>query len=180
LVAALKEYPDLVFEGHSSDYQTAANLAKMVDDKIAILKVGPSLTYAYRQGLFALAMIEREMFTGIKPLSDFIAVLEEMMLNEPKYWEKYYHGSENKKRLARKYSFSDRSRYYLPVPAIEDRIDVLMDNFKDETIPLTLLSQYLPVQYQKVRAGELDNEAESLLKDVIGVYVDCYLQAIKR
>ena len=180
LITALRDYPTLVFEGHSTDYQTTDGLKKMVDDGIAILKVGPALTYAYREGLFALTLVEKELFGGRKQLSDFVAVLEEMMLNEPKYWEKYYHGSEDKKKLARKYSFSDRVRYYLPIPAIEDRIEVLLDNFKDEVIPLTLLSQYLPLQYAKVRKGELENEVESLLKDFIGEYVNAYLAAIKR
>ena len=34
----------------------------MVEDGIAILKVGPALTFALREGLFALEQIERELY----------------------------------------------------------------------------------------------------------------------
>ena len=54
----LKEYPNLVFEGHSTDYQSKFKLKEMVEDGVAILKVGPALTFALREGLFALSLIE--------------------------------------------------------------------------------------------------------------------------
>ena len=31
-----------------------------------------------------------------------------------KYWRKYYSGDESQQQFKRKYSFSDRSRYYWP------------------------------------------------------------------
>ena len=43
LCSALKEYPEVCFEGHSTDYQSAECLKSMVQDGIAILKVGPAL-----------------------------------------------------------------------------------------------------------------------------------------
>ena len=36
LAAAIKEIPDLVFEGHSTDYQTKIKLREMVEDGVAI------------------------------------------------------------------------------------------------------------------------------------------------
>ena len=80
---------------------------------------------------------------------------------------------------ARKYSFSDRIRYYLPNPQVEMAIQQLMHNFGDQPIPLTLLSQYLPIQYHRIRAGQLQNHALELIKDVIRVTLDDYLYAIK-
>ena len=62
LVAALGQYPQIVFEGHSTDYQTDVKLKEMVEDGIAILKVGPALTFAMREGLVALNYIENELF----------------------------------------------------------------------------------------------------------------------
>ena len=50
----LKEFPDICFEGHSTDYQTATDLYNMVTDGSAILKVGPALTYGLREALFSL------------------------------------------------------------------------------------------------------------------------------
>ena len=47
LSAALSEHPGLVFEAHSTDYQSPQALARMVQDHFAILKVGPWLTFAF-------------------------------------------------------------------------------------------------------------------------------------
>jgi D-tagatose-1,6-bisphosphate aldolase subunit GatZ/KbaZ len=178
LCQALKAYPNLVFEGHSTDYQTPDCLRQMVEDGIVFLKVGPALTFALREGLFALSMIEKELLqhTG-KPLSNFIEVLEEAMLQEPKHWEKHYHGDETKKRLARKYSFSDRCRYYLPQEAVTQAVDLLFANLEAVEIPLSMLSQYMPIQYTKVRRGELANQPRELVKDRIINCIDEYLSA---
>ena len=84
LTAVLKEYPSLIFEGHSTDYQTPQKLREMVEDGIAILKVGPALTFALREGLLALEQIERVLFEGKDIwLSGFASVLENAMLNTP-------------------------------------------------------------------------------------------------
>jgi D-tagatose-1,6-bisphosphate aldolase subunit GatZ/KbaZ len=61
LTASLDAWPGLVFEGHSTDYQSKERLREMVEDGIAILKVGPALTFALREGLFALERIEAEL-----------------------------------------------------------------------------------------------------------------------
>lgn len=177
LTAALKKYPNLVFEGHSTDYQTAKALKEMVEDGIAILKVGPALTFALREGLFALNIIENELFKNRKDieLSNFAEVLEEEMLKNTENWKKHYHGDEDKLRLARKYSFSDRCRYYLPIKNVENAINRLLKNLKTVNIPLTLISQYMPVQYTKIRNGNLKNDPESLLKDRIINCIDDYI-----
>ena len=59
-------------------------------------------------------------------------------------------------------------------------MEVLRENFQNVNLPLTLLSQYLPKQYDKVRNGELANEAWALVRDVIGAYIDDYYYAILR
>jgi D-tagatose-1,6-bisphosphate aldolase subunit GatZ/KbaZ len=53
----LDDHGRLVFEAHSTDYQTRANLRALVEDHWAVLKVGPALTFAMREALFALAAI---------------------------------------------------------------------------------------------------------------------------
>ena len=40
------------------------------------------------------------------------------MLENPVHWKSYYHGDESALRMARKYSYSDRVRYYWPQPAV--------------------------------------------------------------
>ena len=83
----------------------------MVEDGIAIIKVGPALTFAMREALFALAHIEDELIDDPEKRSNFIKVLDEVMVENPKSWKKYYFGSEKDVALDRKYSFSDRCRY---------------------------------------------------------------------
>mgnify|MGYP000594570394 CR=1 FL=1 len=75
LCAALKEFPDICFEGHSTDYQTATDLYNMVTDGIAILKVGPALTYGLREALFSLSMMEKELVPEEKR-ANFIETLD--------------------------------------------------------------------------------------------------------
>lgn len=179
LCQALKKYPNLVFEGHSTDYQTPTALKEMVKDGIAILKVGPALTFALREGLFALSMIEEELFKYDPDihLSNLINVFDEAMLQNPENWRKHYHGNGSKVRFARKYSFSDRCRYYLPDSNVQNAVKRLIKNLKTVTIPYSLLSEYMPIQYRKVRSGELANEPESLLKDRVVNCIDDYLYA---
>ena len=77
LAKAIRTIPDLVFEGHSTDYQTKIKLREMVEDGVAILKVGPGLTFAAREGLYALSFIEDEACkTNGKTPSNFREVLD--------------------------------------------------------------------------------------------------------
>lgn len=179
LMAAIKEYPNLVFEGHSTDYQTKFKLRELVEDGVGVLKVGPGLTFAMREGLFALAHIEEEAFMGTDvKTSRFIDVLEEVMLEKPDKWAKYYTGDENELRIKRKYSFSDRCRYYLPNPRVQEAIDIMMKNLRSlGGVPLNLMSQYMPIQYTKVRIGELENDPEELVRDRVINTIDEYLFA---
>ena len=176
LIACLKELP-LVFEGHSTDYQTPVCLRDMVQDGIAILKVGPALTFALREALFALECIEKELFQGTGGyLSDFRAVLEHAMLENPGNWTKHYHGDGNATRFARAYSLSDRARYYLPNPAVESAVVRLLENLS-VPLPFSLISQYMPMQYPRVRSGAVQNKPIALLLDRIGDCIDEYYYA---
>jgi D-tagatose-1,6-bisphosphate aldolase subunit GatZ/KbaZ len=179
LARVLNDWPQGVFEGHSTDYQTRQALRDMVEDGIAILKVGPALTFALREVLFAMEEMEVEIYSGRSwPCSNFRAVLEQCMLENPQNWQKHYHGSAWQQRYARKYSYSDRARYYLPDHTVDQSIRILIDNLNRQPIPLTLLHQYLPLQYDAVRSGKMALNAESLILDHIGNTIDDYLYAV--
>ena len=182
LCNALKKYPNLVFEGHSTDYQTKFAFREMVQDGIAVLKVGPALTFALREALFSLTYIENALITENteKTPSRFIEVLEEVMVKNPDNWKKHYHGNEQKLKLARKYSMSDRCRYYLPLPEVQEAINKLFENLRSVNIPLTLISQYMPIQYTKVREGKLSSDPASLAKDRVVNCIDEYLYGCKQ
>ena len=178
LMASIKEFPGLVFEGHSTDYQTKIKLRELVEDGVGILKVGPGLTFAMREAMFALENIEKELLfgTNTEP-SKFAETLDAEMLKNDKNWRKHYQGTELELRLKRKYSFSDRCRYYMPVPEVEKAADRLISNLRTAGIPLNLLSQFMPIQYTKVREGLLENDPVALIEDRITNTIDEYLYA---
>ena len=178
LMASIKEFPGLVLEGHSTDYQTKIKLRELVEDGVGILKVGPGLTFAMREAMFALENIEKELLfgTNTEP-SKFAETLDAEMLKNDKNWKKHYQGTELELRLKRKYSFSDRCRYYMPVPEVEKAADRLLSNLRTTGIPLNLLSQFMPIQYTKVREGLLENDPVALIEDRITNTIDEYLYA---
>lgn len=158
----VEDYDTLVFEAHSTDYQTPQSLRQLVIDHFAILKVGPALTFALREALFSLAAIEEELLPA-KACSGLRHVLESVMLDRPEYWQSHYHGDGNARRLARGYSYSDRVRYYWPDSQIDEAFERLVHNLADDPIPLPLISQYLPLQYVKVREGDLSATPRELI-----------------
>ena len=166
-------YASLVFEAHSTDYQTVEKLTELVEDHWAILKVGPGLTFALREALFALAAIEDELVPA-GDRSDLVAVVERRMLDDPHWWQGYYEGNAHDQKLARQYSYSDRVRYYWPDPEIHAAESRLLANLAAIEIPLPLLSQHLPGQYARVRRGEVALEPAALavdhVRDVLRVY----------
>lgn len=169
----VEAYDTLVFEAHSTDYQTPQALRQLVIDHFAILKVGPALTFALREALFSLAAIEEELIPA-KASSGLRHVLESVMLDRPEYWRSHYHGDGHTRRLARSYSYSDRVRYYWPDKQIDEAFERLVHNLADHTIPLPLISQYLPLQYAKVREGALKATPRALIishiQDILGHY----------
>lgn len=177
LCSALEEYPEICFEGHSTDYQSADCLKKMVQDGIAILKVGPALTYGLREALFALSLMEKELVPE-KKRANLIETLEQVMLAQPANWQKHYHGDDKQLALARKYSFSDRARYYIGQPDVTAAIDQLFANLKEYPIPMNMLHQYMPVSYAKVRDGILPLDPKELALDGVTNFMLDYEYAV--
>jgi D-tagatose-1,6-bisphosphate aldolase subunit GatZ/KbaZ len=169
LCRAAHDLPGMVLEGHSTDYQSPGRLRELVEDGVAVLKVGPALTFAAREALFALELIESELFAGdpAVSLSRLGATLDAAMLANPAHWSGYYPGGERDRRLARRYSLSDRSRYYWSVPEVQEAVRRLMTNLGRTAIPWPLLSQFLPVQSRRLRDGEIGGDPESLVRDAV-------------
>ena len=168
--------PDLVFEAHSSDYQTVDRLTELVEDHWAVLKVGPGLTFALREALYALAAIE-DAIVAPSNRSRLRQVVEERMLAEPGRWQAYYPGDTATQQIARTYSFSDRVRYYWPDPAIRAAQDRLVANLTEHPPPLPLLSAHLPDQYTRVRAGTLESDPVALVVDRVRDVLRGYARA---
>ena len=179
LCAALKEFPEVCFEGHSTDYQSKECLKRMVEDGIAILKVGPALTYGLRESLFSLSMMEKELVPEEKQ-AHFIETLEKVMLEKPDNWKKHYHGDEKQLALCRKYSFSDRCRYYIGLPEVVESINKMFENLREYPIPMNMLHQYMPISYIKVRDGIIPLDPRELALDGVVAFMEDYEYAIGR
>ncbi|MET0131627.1 MAG: class II D-tagatose-bisphosphate aldolase, non-catalytic subunit, partial [Stenotrophomonas chelatiphaga] len=176
LSQAVTGVPQLVFEAHSTDYQTRDALAALVRDHFAILKVGPGLTFALREALWALDAIEAEWIDD-----DRRARLREVTLRRmqesPGYWQRYYHGTGRALTTDLQYSLSDRIRYYWPDPAIEAARARLFDNLRADPPPLPLVSQYLPHALHAVRNGTATFDPQSLAMAHISAVLDDYHHA---
>ena len=179
LIRSLEKYPDLVLEGHTTDYQFPERLAQMVSDGIRILKVGPVLTYTTRMALYALEKIERETLgkTDGERLSQLEKTIDDEMIENPKHWIRFAEGPSE--LLDRKYSLYDRARYYLAAPSVKERIEKLLHNVSSEGIWPGVLQAYFPNQFLKVRAGELRDDPENIIIDRVTEPLEAYWAAIE-
>ncbi len=171
--------PRIVFEAHSTDYQTEAGLHALVRDHFAILKVGPAATYAFREAVFALAMIEGELLPAGQ-CSNLIEVLERCMVDKPGHWRSHYQGDAHELRLLRAYSLSDRSRYYWGEPPVQAALQTLLANLTAHAPPLILLSQFLPEQLKAIEAGQLQAEPLALIRHKVALRLAEYARACNR
>lgn len=162
LSECLEGTPGLVFEAHSTDYQTPGSLAALVHDHFAILKVGPALTFALREAVWALDRIERE-WRGEEHSSRVRETILAAMRADPSHWRKYYHGKGRALELQLEYSLSDRIRYYWPVPAVAQALTRLEASFDTAVPAMALLHEYLPAETAALRAGDMKLSARNLV-----------------
>lgn len=140
LSAAVLDIPGVVFEAHSTDFQTETALADLVAMHFPILKVGPSLTFAFREAIGAMAAIEERLIASGR--SDVLAVLERAMDDNPIHWRGYVARDENE-RLIKIFGLSDRARYYWPDPRVEAAVKTLTRNIDAASVPPGLTSQFV-------------------------------------
>jgi len=177
---SLKEFittiPNIVYEAHSSDYQNDTAYVELIQDHFGILKVGPQLTLALREALFALSYIEDELIP-VESRSHLRIVCEQEMLESPKNWQRFYPVPPSKGTLYRRYSYSDRIRYYWNQPRIQSAVTQLLENLTHEGIPSPLISQFLPEQYKAIRANKLIATPKALVKAKIKQITQAYAYA---
>lgn len=152
-------------------YQCA--IAIRVDRKT----VGPALTFGLREALFSLSMMEKELVPEEKR-ANFIETLDQVMLASPANWEKHYHGDEKHLAQCRKYSYSDRARYYIGQPEVVAAMNKLFDNLREYPIPMNMLHQYMPISYAKIREGQLKLDPRELAMDGIVQFMLDYESAV--
>ncbi len=161
------ESSSIIYEAHSTDYQSREALKDLVCDHFAILKVGPALTFAFREAVFALAMIEQQLCPPAER-SRLMETVEASMLENPNHWSNYYPGNEDEQAFKRKFSLSDRIRYYWVQPEVQGAFERLMRNLGEKTLPYALLSQYV---------GKTNLNAAQVIEWKVNKILDDYLAA---
>jgi D-tagatose-1,6-bisphosphate aldolase subunit GatZ/KbaZ len=176
LSRALDAYPGMVFEAHSTDYQTPAALAQLVRDHFAILKVGPAVTFAVREALWALDSIEMEWIDTSR-WSRLREISIECMKADPRHWSKYYTSNGSELAYDLRYSLSDRIRYYWGRREIVAAQDQLFANLTQNPPPLALISQYLPSAFRSARASHANLAPRTLVVEHVRTVLEGYSSA---
>ncbi|WP_417818926.1 D-tagatose-bisphosphate aldolase, class II, non-catalytic subunit [Tritonibacter scottomollicae] len=174
LTASLKTLPGLVFEAHSTDYQTEANLSALVEGGFSILKVGPWLTFALREALFGLDAVA-DVLDQTPPKGRLMQAMEAVMQAAPANWAKYYEGTEQEQWLQRHFSLSDRIRYYWPEKDARAAVDDLFNRLNGREIPAPVASQYIP----GASTGDAPCGAHDALLEAVSRVVEKYERAIR-
>lgn len=178
LSATLSDMPGMVFEAHSTDYQSRDLLRQLVLDGFAILKVGPGLTFALREAFYGLDQIASFLFSD-KRSETLLSTIERVLIADPKNWNKYYHGSERDEHIQRHFSYSDRIRYYWLQPEIEAAVQDMFELLGDIDIPETMIRQYLAGLYPRVREGKIEPKAVKLALAAVDLVLDDYFLACR-
>ena len=171
----------MTYEVHATDYQSPSAIEKMVMNHFTILKVGPCLTNAYREAIYALAHIEKDWLKGKKGcrLSGIRSIMESVMKSKPEHWQHYYNGNSAKVAFLRQYSYRDRMRYYWNFPEIDTAIKRLQNNL-NRPIPPVLLKQYFPDLYPAIESGEITPTVCSLIRARVGQTLTPYVRACRQ
>jgi D-tagatose 6-phosphate 4-epimerase len=174
LAAVLPKLSGAIFEAHSTDYQPPERLRSLAKDGFGILKVGPALTFAWREAIYGLDQILAVLADG----PPFVASeMEAVMLEQPNYWKPYYHGAADEVRMRRHFSYSDRIRYYWPTPRAKKAIVALLEGLGHRSIPQTLISQFMARHYEDVVAGSVKPTASGLIAASVQAVLNTYRQA---
>jgi D-tagatose-1,6-bisphosphate aldolase subunit GatZ/KbaZ len=167
---SLNNKKDVFFEAHSTDYQSTEALRELVVNKCIFLKVGPALTFAYREALFGLSQVAR-YFDIPSHVAHLDSVMFEHMKKDPTHWTPYYKKDDE---LTLLYSLSDRIRYYWDTKEVAQEVEELIEKMSAFTLPVGLVAQYFP------RLGGIENIVKNIKRlhprDIIMSSIDAELE----
>ncbi|MFN6005591.1 MAG: class II D-tagatose-bisphosphate aldolase non-catalytic subunit [Paracoccaceae bacterium] len=148
LLDALTDWPGVCLEAHSTDYQHPAAYPRLAELGFAFQKVGPALTFAWREALYALDTIRAQNGWASGPsLPD---TMEAVMLANPAYWQAHIHGTDQ--RMQRHFGLADRIRYYWPDAQAQAAVQRLMTDLADKRLPdPLLLAHFTPSELASAR-----------------------------
>jgi D-tagatose-bisphosphate aldolase class II non-catalytic subunit len=171
LVDALTDFPGIVFEAHSTDFQSLRSLSDLVECRFGLLKVGPELTFAFREALFAMAAMEGDL-AGIGD-SSIVTALEAAMDKNPSNWRSYVPAGPNE-RLERLFGLSDRVRYYWPDRDVANAAAELKARVDSAPIAPGLVSQFADSLDPSTEGCPL---SERVVRSRVGAVVERYRTA---
>ncbi|MBP1805820.1 class II D-tagatose-bisphosphate aldolase non-catalytic subunit [Rubellimicrobium aerolatum] len=135
---AVAHHDGVVLEAHSTDYQHAQAFPRLAALGFAFQKVGPALTFAWREAVYGLDALAR--LAGWDA-GDLPGTMERLMLADPRHWQKHLDPWAADLRLQRHTSYADRIRYYWPQPEAQAALSRLRAAFEGRTLPDPFLLQ---------------------------------------
>ncbi len=172
LRSVMLDHDGLCLEAHSTDYQYPVVFERLADAGFAFQKVGPALTFAYRQAIYALDALA--VLAGWNDRLTVRPVMEQLMLNAPDKWCGHYHGDADTLAIARHFGLADRIRYYWPQDAAQAAVSELLDALAGRDMPQPLLAQVFDPSVI-TRAEALDGPQvtrliDAAVQDALGPY----------
>jgi len=161
----------LTYEAHSTDYQSTTALADLVKHHFFFLKVGPELTFRFREAVWALAAIEDQMELD-RPSNIRDIILGQMNAN-PEYWQDYYSGTGQEVKTQKVFSYSDRIRYYWTDKKVAAALNALLQSLETQPFSETVTSQ----AFMGLEFGEMPSCPSSLVRQHIQRCVGRYYRA---
>lgn len=158
-----------VFEAHSTDYQSADALSSLISGHFAILKVGPELTFAYRQAVFAMERLAHLL--GLP--SRVETTLRQTMQADPAQWRAYV-ARDDRQDAMMLYGLSDRVRYYWPRPQVQAAVADLYATLRDANPEPGLTAQITGGMVTTTAPATLP---ETIIDTMVGPVVRRYRQA---
>ncbi len=167
LAAAAPALNGPLYEAHSTDYQTPDALLALVQDHFAILKVGPELTFAFRQAVMALERLETML--GLPPSGVTDALLAAMRAR-PADWRAYVPPGREEERMML-CGLSDRLRYYWPDAGVQAALARMMQSLA--------IARPTPGLLAQVTGGLVDADAtpDTVIRRMVGAVVQKYRTA---
>lgn len=171
LAAAILSQDGLTFEAHSTDYQSTQALSDLVRNHFFFLKVGPELTFRFREAVWALATIEDQIEPERR--SNIRDVLLEQMNAQPEFWQDYYSGTGQALETLKIFSYSDRIRYYWTDQAVDAALTSLLESLEKQPLPETIVSQ----AFMGLEFGEMPTDPATLIERHIQRCIARYFEA---
>ena len=138
LRAATAHHDGVVLEAHSTDYQRPEVFPRLAELGFAFQKVGPALTFAWREGAYALDSLAQIAGWIDRDLSESMEII---MLADPSHWQRHLDAKAGELRVQRHFSYADRIRYYWPKPEAQAALQRLRGALKGKRLPAPLLHQ---------------------------------------